>query len=93
MVGRKILWFDLFFFLIFGTLSSLSNNFIELFTSRLLLGVGIGGDYPISSTFISELSPSKSRGKYLTGSVSMYWIGTAVSGLVTLLFLSQGPYF
>jgi len=90
---KKILGFDLFFFLIFGILASLSNNFIQLFISRLLLGVGIGGDYPISSTFMSELSPSKSRGKYLTGSVSMYWIGTAISGLVTLLFLSQGQYF
>ena len=90
---KKVLGLDLFFFLVFGALASFSNNFIELFASRLLLGVGIGGDYPISSTFMSELSPSNSRGKYLTASVSMYWIGTAISGLVTLLFLSQGPYF
>ena len=90
---KKVLGLDLFFFLVFGTLASISTNFAELFTSRLLLGVGIGGDYPISSTFMSELSPSKSRGRYLTGAVSMYWVGTAISGLVTLLFLPQGSYF
>lgn len=83
----------MFFFLVFGVLASISSNFIELVTSRFFLGVGIGGDYPISSTFMSELSPSKSRGKYLTGSISMYWVGTAISGLVTLMFLGQGPYF
>jgi len=93
-IGRKrVLGLDLFFFLVFGTLASISTNFAELFTSRLLLGVGIGGDYPISSTFMSELLPSKSRGRYLTGAVSMYWVGTVLSGLVTLLFLPQGQYF
>ena len=59
---KKILGFDLFFFLIFGTLASFSNNFIELFISRLLLGVGIDGDYPISSTFMSESYHHQSLG-------------------------------
>ncbi|QXJ34793.1 MFS transporter [Saccharolobus shibatae] len=59
----------------------------------MLLGVGIGGDYPISSTLMSELSPSRSRGRYLTGSVAMYWVGVAISGIVTLFLLPIGNYF
>ncbi|QIW22940.1 MFS transporter [Sulfolobus sp. S-194] len=93
-IGRKrLMGFDLLFFLVFGILTAISNSFTSLFLSRLFLGLGIGGDYPISSTIMSELSPSLSRGKYLVGSISMYWIGTAISALFTLLFLPTGEYF
>lgn len=93
-MGRsKIMGIDLIFFAVFGLASALSQNFLELFISRLLLGIGIGGDYPVSSTLMAELSPSFSRGRYLTGSVSMYWIGTLLSALVTLFLLPLGPYF
>ncbi|TRM75316.1 MFS transporter [Sulfolobus sp. A20-N-F8] len=93
-VGRsRIMGIDLIFFAVFGITSALSQNFIQLFISRLLLGVGIGGDYPVSSTLIAEFSPSISRGRYLTGSVSMYWVGTLVSALITLLTLPLGAYY
>ncbi|BDB98430.1 MFS transporter [Saccharolobus caldissimus] len=93
-MGRsRIMGIDLIFFAMFGLTSALSQNFLELFISRLLLGIGIGGDYPVSSTLMAEFSPSISRGRYLTGSVSMYWVGTLLSALVTLFFLPLGPYF
>ncbi|WP_009989815.1 MFS transporter, partial [Saccharolobus solfataricus] len=93
-MGRsRIMGIDLIFFAVFGLASALSQNFLELFISRLLLGIGIGGDYPVSSTLMAEFSPSISRGRYLTGSVSMYWIGTLLSALVTLFLLPLGPYF
>lgn len=93
-MGRsRIMGIDLIFFALFGLTAALSQNFIELFISRLLLGIGIGGDYPVSSTLMAEFSPSSSRGRYLTGSVSMYWIGTLLSAVVTLFLLPLGPYF
>lgn len=93
-MGRsKLMGLDLVLFLVFGITSAISQNFLELFISRFLLGIGIGGDYPVSSTLMSEMSPSKSRGRYLTGSVAMYWIGSGLSGLITLIFLPFGPYF
>ncbi|QXJ29404.1 putative MFS-type transporter [Saccharolobus shibatae B12] len=93
-MGRsRIMGIDLIFFAFFGLTAALSQNFLELFISRLLLGIGIGGDYPVSSTLMAEFSPSPSRGRYLTGSVSMYWIGTLLSAVVTLFLLPLGPYF
>ncbi len=62
-IGRKkIFGIDLIFFVLFAITAGLSTNFIELFLSRLLMGFGIGGDYPISSTMMSEFSP-KNQGK------------------------------
>lgn len=69
-VGRKkLMGVDLVFFMTFGITSAFSQNFTQLFISRLLLGIGIGGDYPISSTIISEFSPAVNRGKYLVASL------------------------
>ncbi|MCY0850061.1 MFS transporter [Sulfuracidifex metallicus] len=90
---KKLMGIDLFFFSIFALLSATSNNFLELFVSRFLLGIGIGGDYPISSTVVSEFSPTRSRGRYLMGSVSMYWIGTLFSAFMNLVFLPTGEQF
>lgn len=88
-VGRKkLMGVDLVFFMTFGITSAFSQNFTQLFISRLLLGIGIGGDYPISSTIISEFSPAVNRGKYLVASISLYWVGTLVASIANLAFLS-----
>ncbi|MCY0860120.1 MAG: MFS transporter [Sulfolobaceae archaeon] len=93
-MGRsKLMTIDLIFFTVFAILSAFSPNFLVMYISRFLLGVGIGGDYPLSSTLISEVAPSNTRGRYLTGAISLYWIGTAISQLVILGVLGTGPYF
>ena len=92
-IGRKkIFGLDLIFFVVFAITSGLSSNFIELFLSRLLTGVGIGGDYPISSPMMSEFSPRKPRGKLLMAMVGMYWLGAFVSSVVNYIFVIY-PYF
>ncbi|AKV74133.1 MFS transporter [Metallosphaera sedula] len=93
-MGRKrLMGLDLVIFTVFAITSALSQNFLEMFLSRLLLGVGIGGDYPLSSSLMAEYSPSRSRGRYLVGAVSMYWVGTLLSAVVNLVFLPTGDYF
>ncbi|BDC17827.1 MFS transporter [Acidianus sp. HS-5] len=87
-VGRKkLMGIDLIFFMVFGITSALSQDFTQLFISRLLLGIGIGGDYPVSSTIMSEFSPARSRGKYLVAAISLYWVGTLIASVANLTFL------
>ncbi len=86
-IGRKkIFGIDLFFFTIFAIISGLSMNFYMLFISRFMLGIGIGGDYPISSTMVAEFSPSERRGRMLFGMVGMYWLGSLFSGAMNYAF-------
>jgi MFS family permease len=51
-----ILWFSLFTFL-----SALANNVWTLGIFRLLAGMGIGGEWSVGATFISEEWPEKRR--------------------------------
>ncbi|SMD31294.1 MFS transporter, PHS family, inorganic phosphate transporter [Picrophilus oshimae DSM 9789] len=88
MIGRKrIFGLDLLFFVVFAITAGLSGNFYELFISRLLMGFGIGGDYPISSTMMSEFSPKNSRGRLLLGMVGMYWLGAFISAVMNYIFV------
>ena len=86
-LGRRAMYlFDLIFFVVFAVLTALSQNVWELLIFRFLLGIGIGADYPISSTLLSEFSPPKTRGRFLTllsvswflGSVAAYLVGNAL---------------
>ncbi|KAF9621389.1 hypothetical protein IFM89_020588 [Coptis chinensis] len=55
---------------------------------RFLLGVGIGGDYPISATIMSEFSNKKTRGSFIAAVFSMQGLGIIMSSVVTMVFCS-----
>ena len=62
-VGRKAMYVvDLICFVVFAALTALSQNVWEFIAFRFLLGVGIGADYPISSTLLAEFVPAARRG-------------------------------
>jgi len=73
--------------------SALSINPTTLWVTRFILGLGVGGDYPISATLMSEYAPAKSRGLFVAGVFSMQGWGivtAAVLGL-SLLHLNVNP--
>ncbi|OVA00667.1 General substrate transporter [Macleaya cordata] len=53
---------------------------------RFLLGVGIGGDYPISATIMSEFANKTTRGSFIAAVFSMQGFGILTSSAVTMMF-------
>uniref|UniRef100_J3MQQ7 H(+)/Pi cotransporter n=1 Tax=Oryza brachyantha TaxID=4533 RepID=J3MQQ7_ORYBR len=51
---------------------------------RFLLGVGIGGDYPLSATIMSEFANRRTRGAFIAAVFSMQGFGILVSSAVTM---------
>ena len=85
-----LVW-DIVFFVVFALASALSSSALELFVTRLLLGVGIGGDYPIGSTLVAEHSPPSKRGRQ-TAKLGFSWtLGFFTAILTGLIFLPLGP--
>jgi len=71
-------------------LSAFAWNLPSLIAFRMLMGLGIGGDYPISATIMSEYSNIKDRGKLVALVFANQGIGSvvaAVIGIVTALVL------
>src|SRR5260370_14737953 len=70
--------------------SSLSPNVIWLLIFRFILGLGIGGDYPLSATLMSEYANRRDRGKLITMVFSMQGLGLIVGPLVAIILLVAG---
>ncbi|XP_013639312.1 PREDICTED: probable inorganic phosphate transporter 1-8 [Brassica oleracea var. oleracea] len=51
---------------------------------RFILGLGIGGDYPLSATIMSEFSNKRTRGAFIAAVFSMQGLGILVSSAVTM---------
>ncbi len=65
-------------------LSAFSPDFTWLLVSRFILGIGIGGDYPVSAVIMSEYSNKKDRGKLVSLVFSMQALGLIAGPLVAL---------
>ncbi|KAJ0020460.1 hypothetical protein Pint_32709 [Pistacia integerrima] len=52
---------------------------------RFLLGVGIGGDYPLSATIMSEFANKRTRGAFIAAVFSMQGFGILASSIVTVV--------
>jgi PHS family inorganic phosphate transporter-like MFS transporter len=52
---------------------------------RFWLGFGIGGDYPLSATIMSEYSNKKTRGAFIAAVFAMQGVGIIFAGLVSMV--------
>ncbi|KAH0974502.1 hypothetical protein GBA52_016401 [Prunus armeniaca] len=52
---------------------------------RFLLGVGIGGDYPLSATIMSEFANKRTRGSFIAAVFSMQGFGILASSIATMV--------
>ncbi len=87
---KKIYGLELGIMIIFTLLSAVSINYTMLIITRFIVGIGVGGDYPISSTIMSEYSSSKHRGKLVSMVFAMQGFGLisgALVGLVSIYLL------
>ncbi|XP_021717770.1 probable inorganic phosphate transporter 1-8 [Chenopodium quinoa] len=68
----------------FSICTSKSCVLLSLVFFRFLLGVGIGGDYPLSATIMSEFANKKTRGAFIAAVFSMQGFGILFSSIVIM---------
>jgi putative MFS transporter len=91
-LGRKTLFIlDLVFFVVFAAGSAFADNLAELLVFRFLLGVGIGADYPVSSSYVAEFSDVRSRGRTIASTFAFQGVGVLAAIGVGLALLPLGP--
>ncbi|KAF7932576.1 uncharacterized protein EAE98_003875 [Botrytis deweyae] len=95
IVGRKKMYGLELIIIIFATLaqsltsSSPAVNIVGVIIFwRVLMGIGIGGDYPLSSIITSEFATTKWRGAMMGAVFAMQGIGQFVAGLVMLILVA-----
>jgi MFS transporter, PHS family, inorganic phosphate transporter len=91
MLGRKRIYGYEVLILAAGALASaFSPNYTFLLICRIILGVGIGGDYPVSATIMSEYSGKQSRGRMVGLVFAMQGAGLLVGPLLASILLGSG---
>jgi PHS family inorganic phosphate transporter-like MFS transporter len=90
-VGRRAIYGYTLIVLAAGAIASaFSPNVVWLLVFRFILGLGIGGDYPLSATLMSEYANRKDRGKLVTMVFSMQGLGLILGPLVAIVLLALG---
>ena len=91
VVGRKRVYWLVAVLMIAGALgSALSGSFWVLIGFRFLLGLGVGGDYPVSAVMVSEYANRKDRGKLVGMVFGTQALGLIVGPLIALALLGSG---
>ncbi|KAI7867945.1 phosphate:H+ symporter [Spinellus fusiger] len=91
-VGRKRMYGVELMIIIIGTIGQTltgngpSMSFWAAITFwRIIVGIGIGGDYPLSSVITAEFATTKHRGAMMAAVFAMQGIGQLSAGLVGLI--------
>jgi MFS transporter, PHS family, inorganic phosphate transporter len=91
VLGRKNVYITVAIVMVIGALASaFAPNLVFLIVARFILGLGIGGDYPVSAVMMSEFSNRRDRGRLVGLVFSMQAVGLIVGPLVGLVLLESG---
>jgi MFS transporter, PHS family, inorganic phosphate transporter len=91
ILGRKRIYgYEVLVLAIGAIASAFAPDYVFLLVCRVILGIGIGGDYPVSATIMSEYSGKQSRGRMVGLVFAMQGAGLVVGPLVASILLASG---
>lgn len=91
VVGRKRIYGFEAVLMVIGSLGcAFAPNIAWLIAARVVLGVGIGGDYPVSAVLIAEYANRSDRGRLVGMVFSMQAAGLVAGPVVALTLLAAG---
>ncbi|MCK4177029.1 MFS transporter [Aciditerrimonas ferrireducens] len=91
VLGRKKIYGLEAALMVGGALASaFAPSLAWLLAFRFILGIGVGGDYPMSAVLMSEFSNRRNRGKLVGLVFSMQALGTVAGYVAALALLSAG---
>jgi len=86
--GRKpVFQVSMIFWGVGSLMCGLADNVTTLMLYRVLLGFGMGMEFPIGLSMVSEIVPAKSRGKYVAILEGFWPIGFIAAGALTYFLL------
>jgi putative MFS transporter len=69
--------------------SAQANGFPLLFIGQLLVGAGVGIDFPASSSYVSEVLPKRSRARMMVATIACQSVGMLLAAVIALMLLKN----
>jgi putative MFS transporter len=86
--GRKPLMLaDMIIICAGAAASALANGPTMLCIGQFLVGMGIGIDFPVSSSYVSEVLPRRNRARLMVATIACQSLGMLVAAAITLVLL------
>ena len=92
-VGRKIVF--QWSMVVWGgaaLLCAVAPDYAFLLAARFILGFGMGAEFPIAQSMVSEIIPAPQRGKYIALLEGFWPLGFILAGVVSLLVIPVGGW-
>jgi PHS family inorganic phosphate transporter-like MFS transporter len=91
VLGRKPMYGTEVLLLVVGAVASaLSTDFLELLVFRVVVGLGVGGDYATSAVITSEYANRKDRGRLVGTVFAMQGFGLLAGPMIAAVLLASG---
>jgi MFS transporter, putative metabolite transport protein len=87
---RKLMLADMIIIGAGAFISALAKGPAMLFIGQLLVGTGVGIDFPVSSSYVSEILPKRSRARMMVATIACQSVGMLVAAAITLVLLKGG---
>ncbi|WP_456713446.1 MFS transporter [Bradyrhizobium sp. USDA 4353] len=91
-VGRKRAFIaDMAILAVGSVLSAASSNPWCILAGQCLIGVGVGSDFPTSSSYVSEIMPRAIRSRMTVATISLQSVGMIVAAVIAMVILRADP--
>jgi putative MFS transporter len=87
---KKLMLADMIIICAGSAISALAKEPAVLFMGQLLVGMGVGIDFPVSGSYISEVSPKRDRDRMMVATIACQSIGMLLAAAITLVLLRHG---
>ena len=87
---KKLMLADMIIITAGACTSALANGPTMLFVGQLLVGIGVGIDFPVSSSYVSEILPKPSRARMMVATIACQSVGMLLAAAATLFLLRSG---
>lgn len=92
-IGRKAVF--QYSMIIWGSaalLCAVAPSYTFLLIARLILGFGMGAEFPIAQSMVSEIMPAAKRGKYIALLEGFWPLGFILAGVAALVLIPIGGW-
>jgi MFS transporter, putative metabolite transport protein len=87
---KKLMLADMMIIAAGACASALATGPAMLFVGQLLVGIGVGIDFPVSSSYVSEILPKASRARMMVATIACQSVGMLLAAGMTLVLLRTG---